>query len=189
VHGGLRARWCQVMVGGTSYQMGGAAMTRRTSFALLLCSAALMAASCAPAGPRADGGGPAGGGTTAGQAATGPKTIHLAVDASSEPAGGMILVGRGGAVGLENFLMFHSSLTVYDQDSNLMPRLAERVPTLETGDMTVLPDGRMEVTWRLRQDAKWHDGNPMTADDFVFGNTIRSDRALGIASGPPPKLS
>src|SRR5437762_1911060 len=46
----------------------------------------------------------------------------------------------------------------------------------------------MEVTWRLRPDGKWHDGTPLTADDFLLGNTIRSDRALGITSGPPAKL-
>ena len=58
---------------------------------------------CTP-GPRSDGGGPAGGGTTAGQAATGPKTIHLAVDASYRPvrtridtgAHEILLIAEGG---------------------------------------------------------------------------------------------
>src|SRR5439155_17536363 len=121
-------------------------------------------------------------------ASSGPKTIRLAVDANSEPSSGMILIGRGGTVALENFLIFHAGLTVYDQDSRITPRLAERVPSLENGDWVVLPDGRVDVTWHLRPDAVWHDGTPLTADDFVFGNTIRADRNLGITTGPPARL-
>src|SRR5205823_1713311 len=84
--------------------------------------------------------------------------IRLAVDVSSEPAGGMMLIGRGGAVGLENYLLFHAGLTIYDQDSNLTPRLAERLPTLENADWRLSPDGGMDVTWHLRPDAVWQDG-------------------------------
>src|SRR4030095_5119573 len=75
-----------------------------------------------------------------------------------------------------------------DQDSKLTPRLAERLPSLENGDWRVAPDSSMEVTWRLRRDAVAHDGTPLTAEAFVFGNTIRSDRALGITVGPPARL-
>ena len=100
----------------------------------------------------------------------------------------MILIGRGGIVAQENFLTFHAGLTVWDQNSVITPRLAERVPSVENGDWNVLPDGRVDVTWRLKPGVVWHDGTPLTADDFVFGHAIRSDRNLGITTGPPPRL-
>src|SRR6266540_464008 len=101
--------------------------TSRLSAASLFACGALLLVSCAPTGGGA-GARPSGGDASSNSApgAGGPKTIRLAVDASSEPAGGMILIGRGGAVGLENYLLFHAGLTVWDQDSKLLPRLAER---------------------------------------------------------------
>ncbi len=164
-------------------------MTRLHGLLPFLLCAVIFAAACAPGANRSAPAGPQGDAANGSPPpSSGPKTIRLAVDASSEPSGGMILIGRGGAVGLENYLMFHSALTVYDQDSQLMPRLTERVPTIENGDWKVGQDSSMEVTWHLRQDAKWHDGSPLTADDFVFGNTVRADRAFGIATGPPARL-
>jgi len=38
----------------------------------------------------------------------------------------------------------------------------------------------MEVTWKLRPNAKWHDGAPLTADDFVFGLQLAKDKELPI---------
>jgi peptide/nickel transport system substrate-binding protein len=157
---------------------------RAPRLAAFLGVAALLATSCAaPSNPELPGA-PGNGGASSAP----PKTLNLAVDVSAEPSTGMILIGRGGAVGGENHWLFHSGLTVYDQNGNLTPRLAERVPTLENGDWKASPDGTMEVTWRLRQDARWHDGTPLTAEDFVFGNTVRTNRDLGITDGPSPAL-
>ena len=47
--------------------------------------------------------------------------------------------------------------------------LAEGFPQLNTDSWKVLTDGKMETTWRLRPNLKWHDGTPLTADDFAFG--------------------
>ncbi|MBI4278457.1 MAG: peptide ABC transporter substrate-binding protein [Armatimonadetes bacterium] len=44
----------------------------------------------------------------------------------------------------------------------------EQVPTLRNGLWKVFPDGRMELTWRLRRDLKWHDGRPLTAADVLY---------------------
>jgi peptide/nickel transport system substrate-binding protein len=38
----------------------------------------------------------------------------------------------------------------------------------------------METIWKIRQDARWHDGTPLTADDFVFTTTVDQDRDLPI---------
>jgi len=60
-----------------------------------------------------------------------------------------------------------------DAHDELVPRLAESVPTLENGGLRVVtdaadaPDGRLEATFRLR-DAKWQDGEAITATDVRF---------------------
>lgn len=100
-----------------------------------------------------------------------------------EPKGGVIGYGTaGGFDPLEHFLTFHSSLTVFDPEGELTPRLAEKVPSVQDGDWTVNPDGTMEVTWRLRPGLRWHDGQPLTADDFVFGLQVILDPE--VPAGP-----
>jgi peptide/nickel transport system substrate-binding protein len=60
-----------------------------------------------------------------------------------------------------------------DAHDELVPRLAESVPTLENGGLRVVtddadaPEGRLVATFRLR-DAKWQDGVQITATDVRF---------------------
>jgi peptide/nickel transport system substrate-binding protein len=63
-----------------------------------------------------------------------------------------------------------------------IPRLAEAVPTVENGSWKLLPDGRMETTWRIRDSAFWHDGTRVTSADFVFATQVDQDRELEIPS-------
>ena len=60
-------------------------------------------------------------------------------------------------------------LTGVDPDGNIYPELAAELPSIENGG--VVADeaaGTMDVTWKMRQDVKWADGKPVTADDVVF---------------------
>ena len=66
-------------------------------------------------------------------------------------------------------------LSYFDRQGNAVPFLAEELPTLEKGTWTVLPDGRMETTYKLKKNATWQDGQPITADDWVFGFNARMD--------------
>ncbi len=56
-------------------------------------------------------------------------------------------------------------LATFNPDSQLIPILAQSIPSLENGGVS--EDG-LSVTWKLRQDVKWSDGEPFTADDVVF---------------------
>ena len=58
------------------------------------------------------------------------------------------------------------------------------MPTADNGLWRVLPDGRMETTWRIKENARWHDGTPFTADDLVFTTTIDRDADLPILRHP-----
>ena len=54
-------------------------------------------------------------------------------------------------------------------------RLAAELPAIGKDTWLVRPDGTMTMTWKLRKDAKWHDGTPVTSADFVFSHNLRSD--------------
>lgn len=69
----------------------------------------------------------------------------------------------------------HMSLSTEDERGALRPALAEVVPSLENGAWRLLPDGKMELVWRIRPGAEWHDGAPFTADDLVFTMQICQD--------------
>ena len=36
----------------------------------------------------------------------------------------------------------------------------------------------MDTTWRIRTGAVWHDGTPITAEDFAFTTTVVQDASL-----------
>jgi len=78
------------------------------------------------------------------------------------------------------------SLVVRDSHDELVPRLAESVPTLENGGLRLVtddpaaPDGRLVATFLLR-DARWQDGAPITASDVRFAWTQDQSAPAGSA--------
>lgn len=56
-------------------------------------------------------------------------------------------------------------LATFNPEGKLIAVLAEEIPSEENGG--VAKDG-LSVTWKLRQDVKWSDGEKFTADDVVF---------------------
>ncbi|HZT07069.1 MAG TPA: ABC transporter substrate-binding protein [Chloroflexota bacterium] len=81
--------------------------------------------------------------------------------------------------------VFNAQLSYMDNEANPHPYLAEALPALETDSWKVFPDGRMETTWKLRDGATWHDGTPLTAEDFVFTWNVYSTPELGHSRTPP----
>src|SRR5436305_10701432 len=63
--------------------------------------------------------------------------------------------------------MVNPGLVVAEDHGGLVAILAEAVPSLDNGLWKISDDGRMETTWRLRPNARWHDGTPFTAADLV----------------------
>ncbi len=59
-------------------------------------------------------------------------------------------------------------LTTTDENMNTVPLLAQTVPSIENGLVQLRPDGGMDVTWKLRPNIKWHDGEPFTSADVRF---------------------
>src|SRR6266508_2923339 len=86
---------------------------------------------------------------------------------------------------LRNSRFFNAALSVVDDKGVARPYLAEVLPQLNTDTWRVFPDGRMETTYPLRANLTWHDGEPLTADDFVFGWRMYAEAQLGQASSIP----
>ncbi len=71
----------------------------------------------------------------------------------------------GGTKELEAASLVLEPLARYDQDGNMVPWLAESVPTTENGGVS---DDLTTITWKLKPDLKWSDGSPVTSKDVVF---------------------
>jgi peptide/nickel transport system substrate-binding protein len=76
--------------------------------------------------------------------------------------------------------LVHAGLAVIGEHDILRPQLAEAVPSIENGLWKVNPDGTMETTWRIKANARWHDGTPFTPDDLVFTAQVVSDPAIAV---------
>ena len=70
-----------------------------------------------------------------------------------------------GAKDTEPSRIAYEPLATVDRDGVIIPVLASEIPSIENGDLA--EDGR-SVTWRLKKDLTWSDGEPFTADDVVF---------------------
>ncbi len=65
------------------------------------------------------------------------------------------------------------------------PELAETVPTVENGLWQVFPDGTMEITWKLKEGLRWHDGTPFTTADLAFTMQVGLDQEIPLFSADP----
>lgn len=73
----------------------------------------------------------------------------------------------------------YEPLASYDKDGYLIPFLAAEIPSLENGGLA--EDGR-SVTWQLRDDIFWSDGEPFTADDVLFTYEYVTETSAATAS-------
>jgi peptide/nickel transport system substrate-binding protein len=146
---------------------------------------------CAGPAPsaRTDGASPgtAGSSAPASQAAPARVSKTLVIGARYEPASlaSKPLRASGSSV-VATIRLFNAELDVADSQNN-RPYLAEALPELNTDSWRVFPDGRMETTFKLRANTTWHDGTPLSAEDFAFAYQIYSNPVFAQAGSPPMK--
>ncbi|MCL4561381.1 MAG: peptide ABC transporter substrate-binding protein [Chloroflexi bacterium] len=66
--------------------------------------------------------------------------------------------------------LIYDKLLDYDSSFKTTPTLAK--------EFSYSPDG-LSITFKLRDNVKWHDGQPFTADDVVFTYKLIKDNELG----------
>ena len=81
------------------------------------------------------------------------------------------------SINVEEFVLkdLNEGLTVYDAYGKIVPGAAE--------SWTLSPDGTV-YTFKIRENAKWSNGEPLTADDFVFtlARVVDPKEASGYAN-------
>ena len=63
--------------------------------------------------------------------------------------------------------LVYSPLILLDENNEYQPGLAEKYE---------FSDDELTITFNLRKDVKWHDGEPFTADDVLFTFTSMADK-------------
>jgi len=70
----------------------------------------------------------------------------------------------------------------FDENAQPVPVLVKEIPSTENGGLSA--DGKT-ITLKLRDDVKWSDGEPLTADDYVFTfDMIMSDKNTPLGRYP-----
>lgn len=97
---------------------------------------------------------------------TGPKRLTAGVTIEPKVFYRPLIPDQGQAGDLADLLT--GGLTTVDHNGIRQALLAADVPSLDNGLWKLLPDGRMEIVWKIRPGSKWHDGVPLTSKDLVF---------------------
>ena len=71
----------------------------------------------------------------------------------------------GGTKDIDAATLVLEPLANYDEDAELVPRLAESIPTAANGGIS---EDLTTITWRLKDGVLWSDGSPLTAHDAEF---------------------
>jgi peptide/nickel transport system substrate-binding protein len=136
---------------------------------------------CAPAGgttaPQAGGDAP--------PAPARAQTLALATRSELDTLTGKALGSRGGVGDSSARRLFNADFAILDERGTARPYLAEALPTLNTDTWRLLPDGRMETTYRLKPAISWHDGVSLSAQDYVFAWRVYATPAFGVAASTP----
>jgi peptide/nickel transport system substrate-binding protein len=71
----------------------------------------------------------------------------------------------GGTKEVESASLVLEPLVRFDQSGEMVPWLAESIPTVENGGVA---EDLTSITWTLKEGVTWSDGTPLTAEDAVF---------------------
>jgi len=73
--------------------------------------------------------------------------------------------------------LIFSKFVRHDDRMELVPDLVEEVPTVENGGVS--PD-HLVYTYRLREGARWHDGEPVTSRDVEFSWRVMTHPDINV---------
>jgi len=109
----------------------------------------------------------------------------LVMGFSQEPD--TFVAGEGGLyVSQVAYNLVYATLVYYDDVMQPYADMAVRVPTLENGGAVMVGEGadqHLETTFQIRDDARWSDGMPVTADDVVWTFNVVMNENWGAPAG------
>jgi len=73
-----------------------------------------------------------------------------------------------------------TGLVLVDENGEFQPVLAAELPTEANGGLSA---DKLTVTWKLKPDLKWSDGEPITSDDVKFTWEALSNPTSGALAG------
>jgi len=111
------------------------------------------------------------------------RTLAIAIRA--EPTSLSLRPPRETFADVQHTAIFNADIAIADDRGSPVPYLVEALPQLNSDSWRVLPDGRMETTYRLRPNLTWQDGTPLSAEDFVFSFRVYGTPDVGLALQPP----
>lgn len=114
-----------------------------------------------------------------GQAASepaGPVNGDTLVSATIGEPANLIPALASDSASFEVIRMVYSGLLKIDKDLNVVPELAESLEISEDG---------LTFTFKLRQDVRWHDGQPFTSKDVLYTYNIMVDPTTPTAYAEP----
>ena len=115
-----------------------------------------------------------------------PKILSVAIQ--QEPAaffgfgelGGASRTVAGGSANPSKIL--HEGLVSKNERGEFEPRLATEGISVERGTWRANPDGTMETIWKLRPNARWHDGAAFSSADLLFSFNLRKDPEIAVST-------
>src|SRR3954453_14608499 len=106
-----------------------------------------------------------------------PRTLTLSI--TEDPRNFWDGINGGGGSGSREIgHMVNQYLANILPDGTAVPRLLAELPAVDKGTWKVSPDGKMEVTYKVRPGVTWHDGTPFTADDIAFSAAVGKDQLV-----------
>lgn len=103
-------------------------------------------------------------------------------DLSAKP---LANAAASGVAAPDSTSVFNATLTYIDERGHATGYLAETLPQLDASTWRLLPDGTMETAYHLKPNLTWHDGTPVTADDFVFAWQVYATPEYGVNRSIP----
>jgi peptide/nickel transport system substrate-binding protein len=150
-------------------------------------TAIVLLAACTPgtSGPSPSAGAPAAGATP-----ERPSRIVVAIQNDVSVLATKLQIGPGvsGGPGHDLSGISNNPLVVLDGNGVAHPRLAAELPSRERGTWTVNADGTMRTTWKIRPNALWHDGTPVSSDDFIFALKVYLDPEIQVIHRNPERI-
>jgi peptide/nickel transport system substrate-binding protein len=150
---------------------------RKCLWALIVCSSLASLHALIGCGSEGEAGGRAGA-TGEHELATDRLGGRVVIGVQQEPERLSEILNATATTNLVCNLIF-AKFVKYDDDLNLLPDLIEAIPSVENGGISA---DHLTYTYRLRSDARWHDGTPLTSDDVRYTYGIIMHPNVGVES-------